>query len=257
YTVDPRFADKDFRNSQNYVGESIAYTQEKLHYIPPKPEDVAWLMEGLFQCYFRMVDSQINPVLIATVISFGFVFIHPFEDGNGRLHRFLIHHILSRLKMTPEGLIFPISATMLNHLREYDQCLESYSVPLMDLLEDYDLSPEGKLTIQDNKSEYYSYIDFTEIGRYLFRCVEKTIQNDFRNQLEYLISYDQTKKEIQEIVDMPDQRIDLIIRLILDNQGTLSKTKKGNFSPPLTSKEIQSIEKSIQKQMLSKNFSRK
>jgi hypothetical protein len=31
------------------------------------------------------------------LLGFGFMFVHPFEDGNGRIHRFLIHHCLAKL----------------------------------------------------------------------------------------------------------------------------------------------------------------
>ena len=44
----------------------------------------------------RVLESRIDPVVAATVSSFAFVFIHPFEDGNGRIHRFLIHYMLSK-----------------------------------------------------------------------------------------------------------------------------------------------------------------
>jgi len=47
----------------------------------------------------------------------GFVLIHPFEDGNGRIHRFLIHHVLARRGFTPQGLLFPVSAVMLHDRR--------------------------------------------------------------------------------------------------------------------------------------------
>ncbi|HIP51694.1 MAG TPA: hypothetical protein EYG94_06355 [Campylobacterales bacterium] len=29
------------------------------------------------------------------MIAFSFVYIHPLEDGNGRIHRYLIHHVLA------------------------------------------------------------------------------------------------------------------------------------------------------------------
>ncbi len=44
--VDSRFADSDFRTTQNYVGQTITFQKEIVHYISPKPEDVESLMEG-------------------------------------------------------------------------------------------------------------------------------------------------------------------------------------------------------------------
>ena len=45
--VDPRFRDSDYRLNQNYVGETVAWQREKIHFACPKPEDLADLMEGL------------------------------------------------------------------------------------------------------------------------------------------------------------------------------------------------------------------
>src|SRR4029078_9237426 len=84
--VDPRFQDIDYRHNQNYVGENVSPYFQKIHYIAPKPEDVADLMDGLLDSLDRMLKDGSHPVIIAAIISFGFVFIHPFEDGNGRIH---------------------------------------------------------------------------------------------------------------------------------------------------------------------------
>lgn len=46
-----------------------------------------------------------DAVLAAAMIAFGFVFIHPFVDGNGRIHRYLIHHILLRKNYGSKGII--------------------------------------------------------------------------------------------------------------------------------------------------------
>ncbi len=50
----------------------------------------------------------VHPIIRAAATVFGFVFIHPFEDGNGRIHRFLIHDILSRDSFMPAGMIIPM-----------------------------------------------------------------------------------------------------------------------------------------------------
>lgn len=52
--VDPRFSDSDYRLSQQYVGQSIAYQKEIIHYICPKPDDLPSLMEGLLASHARM-----------------------------------------------------------------------------------------------------------------------------------------------------------------------------------------------------------
>jgi hypothetical protein len=89
--VDPRFKDSDFRVSQNYVGQTVAYQKEIIHLICPKPDDLQSLMEGLIDSHKRMKAGNVSPVIHAAAISYGFVFLHPFEDGNGRIHRFLIY----------------------------------------------------------------------------------------------------------------------------------------------------------------------
>lgn len=66
----------------------MSYQNEIIHFITPKPEDLVQLMEGLMIAHLIMKKGN-TPVLIhAAVISYGFVFLHPFEDGNGRIHLF-------------------------------------------------------------------------------------------------------------------------------------------------------------------------
>jgi len=51
--------------------------------------------------------------------SFGYVYVYPFEDGNGRTHRFLIHDILVRNKVVPNETILPVSAQILIQMEHY------------------------------------------------------------------------------------------------------------------------------------------
>jgi len=212
--VDARFIDFDYRHTQNYVGEQINQYLQKIHYISPKPEDVPDIMEGLLSALDRMLSSEVHPVLIAASISFGFVFIHPFEDGNGRIHRFLIHYVLSKKEFTPKGMIFPISSVMLKNMVDYDDILESFSTPLLDIITDYQLSEIGELSVKGETKPFYQYVDYTHIAEYLFQCVEKTIEEDLKEELLYLSCYDVCKQSIQNFVDMPDKYIDLIIKFL-------------------------------------------
>ncbi|MGA2655717.1 MAG: Fic family protein [Gammaproteobacteria bacterium] len=250
--VDPRFKDLDYRETQNYVGENINQYFQKIHYISPKPEDVNDLMAGLIKVLDNNENASINPVIIAAVISFGFVFIHPFEDGNGRIHRFLIHYILTRLSFTPEGIIFPVSAVMLQKMKEYDQILESYSKPLLENIKNFDLTDEGVLTVKQATKAYYQYIDFTHFAEYLFECIEETLHNHFEREIEFLINYDKSKIQIQAIVDMPDKLIDLLINFVMQNNGELGNSKRKRFFGMLSEDEIKELLTIIRKNLINK-----
>lgn len=248
--VDPRFKDNGYRKTQNYVGENINQYYQKIHYISPKPEDVEDLMFGLLNALDNINNVSLHPVILAAAISFGFVFIHPFEDGNGRIHRFLIHYVLSKYSFTPLHIIFPVSAVMLQKMHEYDRVLETYSKPIMNNITDYNLTDEGILTVKQKTKNYYQYVDFTIFAEYLFECIEDTLQNHYEKEIEFLLNYDKTKNQIQSVVDMPDKFIDLFINFVIQNQGELSTNKRNKYFTKLKDEEIDELLKIVRKNMM-------
>ncbi len=243
--VDARFRESTYRLSQNYVGETVAWQKEKIHFVCPKPEDLADLMAGLISAHERMNTGGVSAVIHAAAIAYGFVFLHPFEDGNGRIHRFLIHNILARRGFTPEGVMFPISASMLKNPADYDASLEAFSRQLMPLVE-YSLDEEGRMIVHNDTAIWYRYIDMTPQAEALFRFIEQTIDTELARELAFLANYDKTKKAIQEIVDMPDRQIDLFIRFCLQNNGRLSAKKRASHFDTLSDEEIARMEQSVQ-----------
>ncbi|MEA2082901.1 MAG: Fic family protein [Thermodesulfobacteriota bacterium] len=242
--VDARFRDSDYRSSQNYVGETVAWQKERIHFACPKPEDLADLMDGLTAAHERMNTGDVSVVIQAATIAYGFIFLHPFEDGNGRIHRFLIHNILARRGFTPEGVMFPISASMLKSPADYDASLEVFSGQIMSLVE-YSLDEDGRMTVHNDTAVWCRYIDMTSQAEALFRFIDQTIDTELADELAFLANYDKTKKDIQEIVDMPDRQIDLFIRFCLQNNGRLSSRKRASHFDFLSDEEIASLEEAV------------
>ena len=243
--VDPRFADKDYRTGQNYVGQTVAFQKEIIHYICPRPDDLPNLMSGLFNCHRRMKSGGVSPIVHAAVIAYGFVFLHPFEDGNGRIHRFLIHNIMAQLGMIPKGLMFPVSAVMLKNPAAYDASLEAFSKPLAQII-NYELDELGLMTIEQKTAHWYQSIDMTAQAEALADFVSQTIDEELVNELRFLANYDDTKRALQEIIDMPDRLIDLFIQLCLQNNGRLSARKKAAHFSFLTDEELAAMELAVQ-----------
>lgn len=249
--VDPRYANADYRSFQNYVGSEYRLDLPSLsiEYISPKPEDVMGMMDGLIDSLEWMIKSEVNPIIVASAIAFGFVFIHPFEDGNGRIHRFLMHYIFARMKFVPKGAIFPVSAVIVKDMGAYDALLESFSRPLLNII-DYSVDNRGELTVQGETGVHYRYFDYTHFAEYLFECVEKTIHTDFKNELNYLVNYDKAKSLLRDVVDMPDKKIHLFIQCVMQNRGHLSAKKKETLFPELSESEIAEMEDIIRSQMI-------
>lgn len=244
--VDPRFRDKDYRTSQVYVGQTISYQKQLVHYICPKPDDLPELMDGLLTSHRMMKEGAVPAIIHAAAISYGFVFLHPFEDGNGRIHRFLIHNILFLRGAVPKGLMFPVSAAMLKNPALYDRSLEAFSVPLMQLVE-YDLDDLGQMIVQGETAGLYQYIDMTPQTEALYDFVVLTLERELVEELDFLANYDKTKQAIQEIVDMPDRLIDLFIQLCLQNNGRLSAGKRESHFGFLTDDELADMENAVRR----------
>lgn len=242
--VEPRYAANGFRDNQSFVGETLGNFRQRVHFICPKPEDVPSLMEGFGALFERLTEEQVDPVVAAAAIAFAFVFIHPFEDGNGRIHRFLVHALLARHHFTPQGIIFPVSAIMERERRTYDEVLESFSKPLFDWI-DWEIVRDERLEVRNATAHLYRYFDATLMAEYLYACVAKTIDDDLAHELDYLERFDAAAQAVRQVVDMPDKRLAMLVRYILQNNGKLSGGKRGQF-PELTDAEIASMEQAIQ-----------
>jgi len=242
--VDPRYAQKGWRTTQNFVSQTLLDYSEDVHFVCPRPEDVPSLMDSWMEMVHRLKLPQgVDPVVAAAVTAFGFVFIHPFDDGNGRIHRFLVHHVLTKLGFTPQGILFPVSAAMLRDRIAYDQVLEGFSALIMPLIR-YDLDPAQGMIVHNQTAGLYRYFDATAQAEYLYKCIEETIHHDLRDEIGFLTVFDAALRAVLNIVDMPDRRASLLIRMILQNKGKISKDKRASFSE-ITDQEIEQIERAV------------
>lgn len=114
---DTRFVQLGLRDEGGFIGPRNRITGEPIsEHVSARAEDLPDLMEGLIAYDTRATQGAVDPVITAAAAAFGFVYIHPFEDGNGRLHRWLIHHILAAADFNPPRLVFPVSSVILREI---------------------------------------------------------------------------------------------------------------------------------------------
>jgi Fic family protein len=89
----PRAKPTPYRDGQNAIKNSVTGA---LIYLPPEAEDVASLMAELVQWANEAEKSGLPAPIIAGLVHYQFVTIHPYYDGNGRTGRLLATFILHK-----------------------------------------------------------------------------------------------------------------------------------------------------------------
>lgn len=236
----PRATRYGMRRSPVFVGEVDGF-HEVVHYIAPHWDDVPKLLSGLRDCAARTAGG--SALVRAALISFGFVYIHPMSDGNGRISRFLINDVLRRDGAVPEPFILPVSATITSSVikrRGYDQVLELFSLPFMRRYSDaWRFGPE-QLANDDVRYNLqfdgyadalnaWRYPDLTDHVEYIADIVRVTIEQEMRKEAGYLRSLRLARERVKQVIEGPDADIDRIIRSVRDNGGKVSNKLTEEF----------------------------
>ncbi|MBK9169563.1 MAG: Fic family protein [Bryobacterales bacterium] len=238
---DTRFTRPGLRPDGVFLGERDHNGDPLPEFIGARPDDLHDLMMGLLASNDRMRADELDPVLQAAATAFSFVFVHPFQDGNGRLHRCLIHHVLAERKFTPHGMVFPVSAVMLDRIDAYRTTLQGHSGPLMPFIE-WRPTRERNVEVLNDTADLYRYFDCTDNAEFLYSCVARTVEHDLPREIDSLRRHDEALRRIMETVEMPDRVAENLIMVIRQNDGTLSKKRRAGEFQALSDDEVASIE---------------
>ncbi|MGP1455688.1 MAG: Fic family protein [Treponema sp.] len=106
-------------NSGKYRREGVGiFDGRSVVHVAPPAERVPSLMNDLFQ-WLKSTDT--HPLIKSSVFHYEFEFIHPFEDGNGRMGRLWQTVILKEWK--PLFAWLPVETLIKDHQNEYYQAL--------------------------------------------------------------------------------------------------------------------------------------
>lgn len=275
---DARFAPERFRDFDVRVSEQVRLGgPERVHFVGPRFADVGSLMEGWTQAWMahhhtparRSIEGATAAVTgpaglgvrrscaepfvdftMAACLSFGFVFIHPFEDGNGRIHRLLLHHVLSSTEFTPPGVVIPTSAAILNDVAGYDVALEDFSRRIMPFVRYAIDSADGHIQVERADADLYRFPDLTKQVEALCGWFESAVRTELVQELALLRAIDEAKAAMRDVVELPDRLEGLFIRLCLQNAELgkgycLSRAKRASVFSQLTDDEVRRLEAAL------------
>lgn len=238
---DNRFVQMGLRSDGVFLGERDHNEDPMPEFIGARPNDLEPLMEGLIRANIRMRESKLDAVLQAAATAFGFVYIHPFQDGNGRMHRCLIHHVLAERKFTPLGMVFPVSSVMQDRIEDYQNVLQSHSGPLMDFIE-WRATADRNIIVTNDTADLYRYFDCTEVAEFLYGCVQHTVEVDLPHEIAWLQQHDEALRRIMNTIEMPDRLAENFIMFVRQNDGILPKHRRDKEFAALTDAEVSELE---------------
>lgn len=210
-------------------------------HISARYEDLPVLLQSYIEALDLMEDAEMDTVLMASVFAFGFVFIHPFEDGNGRLHRYIIHHILAEKKFAPPGIVFPISAVILNRMDDYRKVLEEVARPRLNFIQ-WEPTERGNVHVLNDTADLYRYFDATSICEFLYSCVHETVTRLLPDEVDYLRKHDTMRGFLDEHFDLPEPVKETLIGFLRHQRGRLSNRARKKEFESLSDSEVALIE---------------
>ncbi len=217
-----------FRTEQNWL-RGPARGAAGVTYVPPPPDTVPELMDDLM-AFANAAPRYVDPIVAASVLSFGFVYIHPFMDGNGRLSRFLFHQALCQSGQLEKGLLLPVSVAMKRNEAEYLAALQQFSRPARERWAVRQLD-DGRYEARFNGDPaIYRFWDATKCAEFGYRMAEQALDIELRRETEFLARYDAVFRAVNDRFDIRNNDLTTLILSCLQNAGVVSKHRRKQFA---------------------------
>lgn len=226
-----------YRTEQNWLSDG-GIGLLGVTYVPPPPDILPELMQGWAAMVNSMAEHQdVAPVLAASLASFGFVFAHPFMDGNGRLSRYLFHRQLAQSGVMADGAMLPISTAIARHEKNYLQALKSFSAPARQRWSGLWIA-EGDMELRfEGDAALYRYWDATECVTFGFAMAEQALSHDLVQESRFLRQFDTLKQAVNQRYDVNDRVLNQLVRACLSQGGRMSNNLRKKFADQLQQQE--------------------
>ncbi|QQE86036.1 Fic family protein [Pseudomonas putida] len=216
-----------FRHEQNHLSNGMQGAAG-VTYVPPPPGLCRELMESLMR-FANEGPTQIDPLVAASIISFGFVFLHPFMDGNGRLSRFLIHQALCHSGALENGLLLPVSVAMKREERLYLETLQGYSGPVREYWQVHWIDHEQFTFEFIGADAIYRFWDATQCVVFTCLMAKRALEVELRDETAFLENYDAVYRAVDERFDVRGSDLANLVMMCLSNGGSVSNNRRKQY----------------------------
>ena len=229
-----------YRHQQNWLSSALRGAAG-VTYVPPPPTLVGSLMSGLLE-FANSAPKQVDPLIAASIVSFGFVFIHPFMDGNGRLSRFLFHHALCQSGLLKNGLLLPVSSAMKRNEENYLAALKSFSAPARKRWDVRWIDGDDYQMTFNSDESLYRYWNATACVEFGLEMAEQALEKDLKEEAEFLARYDLIYRAIDSRYDVRGKDLNVLVLSCMEQNGKLSINLRKKFATTVPVEVFEAIE---------------
>ena len=167
-----------FKNSQNYIEETLEDGTKKIRFTPLSPVETPIAIEKLCKSYNQIISKgEIDPLLVIPIFILDFVSIHPFNDGNGRMSR-----LLTLLLLYKAGYIV---GKYISIEKIIEETKETY----------YESLEDSSVNWHSNENNYSYFVEY-------YLGVIVSAYKDFSSRVEYITNKKMTAIERISILFM-------------------------------------------------------
>jgi hypothetical protein len=218
-----------FRAEQNWLRGGAVRGAGSVTYVPPAPQLLAKLMSPFMELANKG-PKHVDPIVAASVSSFGFVYLHPFMDGNGRLSRFLFHYALCQSGQLEKGLLLPVSVAMKRNEDAYLVALQSFSKPARRLWDVHWIDEDTFDFKFKGRDSIYRYWDATPCVEFGFQMAEQALNVDLRQETDYLARFDRVAEIVNAQYDIRSNDLHVLLVSAFQNNGVVSKNRRKQYA---------------------------
>jgi hypothetical protein len=159
-------------------------------------------------------------------------------DGNGRLSRFIMQDILANEGIRLQGIIMPISAGLLVNLDTYIGALDALSRRILSATHFHrrDLASDPQL--DQAHHHLFAHLDFTDLQVEVNKSAARVLDGLMRDEVDHLVRRDRFKEQMNRELDLSNRDLELLIAVIYENNGRVSKRKRTGLFQHLTDEDI-------------------
>ena len=212
-----------YRTKQNWLEDS----SERIAFIPTPVADLQRVMQG-WEAFINDEKRCTDVLVKAACAAFGFVYLHPFLDGNGRLHRFIIQHTLARSGLLGPETVIPVSAVIERNIPAYHAVLTAFSRPVTALW-NYRRGDVDPVILRTPGSRSYRFFEADREVAFLHSMLKQAVQEEIPRELAWLQGYDLAFSTLNNELDLPQNDLSALIRMIQSNKYTLSANRRKQY----------------------------